>query len=364
MAAFVLATLSASHGAAQDRQDWKTDFSKATVPLAEIVSGGPPRDGIPALDRPRFVDMATADEWLDDREPLMVVEQGGEVRVYPLQILIWHEIVNDSVGGFPVAVTYCPLCNTALVFDRRLDGRVLDFGTTGMLRHSDMVMYDRQTETWWQQATGEAIVGELAGRSLPAVPSATLDWAAVRRLHPQARVLSRETGHRRPYGRSPYAGYDRSESPIAAFFRGRADNRLPAKERVVAVHAAGESTAYPFRELRKARVANDALGSRPLAVFWAPGAASAVDAEWVAVGREVGATAVFSRSMAGRLLTFEPAGDGRFRDRDTGSVWSMAGRAEAGPLQGARLEAIAHGDFFWFAWAVFRPETRIWRQGK
>lgn len=362
--AVVLLAALTSPAAAQNGSDWNTDFEKHTVPLEEIVPGGPPKDGIPAIDRPRFVSVDEADDWLDERDPVMVVDHGSVVRAYPLQILIWHEIVNDRVGGLPVAVTYCPLCNTALVFDRRLDGRVLDFGTTGMLRHSDMVMYDRQTESWWQQATGEGIVGELAGWSLEAIPSPTLDWETVRELHPGAQVLSRETGHRRPYGRSPYAGYDRSDSPIASFFRRETDRRLPAMERVAAVRQADVSVAFPFGELRKARVANDEIAERAIVVFWAPGAASAVDTEWVAVGRNVGATSVWSRVVDGRTLTFEPVGDGRFRDRETGSFWSMAGRADQGPLEGKELVPVAHGDFFWFAWAVFRPATRIWRRGK
>lgn len=142
-------------GAAQS-DEWRTDFTKHTVPMEEIVSGGPPKDGIPAIDDPDFVSIRDAGRWLDGREPVIVVENAGDARAYPYQILIYHEIVNDVVGGRPLSVTYCPLCNTALVFERRHGERLLDFGTTGRLRHSDMVMYDRQTESWWQQATGEA----------------------------------------------------------------------------------------------------------------------------------------------------------------------------------------------------------------
>ena len=142
---------------------WRTAFNNHTVPLEEIVSGGPPKDGIPAIDSPFFVSVSTADEWLADREPVALIEIGDIARVYPLQILIWHEIVNDPIGDVPVTITFCPLCNTTLAFDRRFEGRVLDFGTTGRVRHSDLVMYDRQTETGWQQASGRGIVGELSG---------------------------------------------------------------------------------------------------------------------------------------------------------------------------------------------------------
>ncbi len=150
------------------RDDWSTDFSKHTVPLEEFTSGGPPKDGIRSIDRPSFVTVREADDWLKDREPVAVVRVNGVTKAYPLSILIWHEIVNDEIGGEPVTVTYCPLCNTTIAFDRNFDGQVLEFGTTGRLRHSDLVMYDRQSETWWQQATGEGLVGAVRGR--PADP--------------------------------------------------------------------------------------------------------------------------------------------------------------------------------------------------
>jgi len=342
------------------REEWRTDFSRHSVPLEEIVSGGPPKDGIPSIDRPRFESVREAGRWLDDRDPVMVVENGDVAHAYPLAILTWHEIVNDEVAGLPVTVTFCPLCNTALVFDRRLEGRLLDFGTTGRLRHSDLVMYDRQTETWWQQATGGAIVGALVGKELQRVPSNTLAWATARELYPDLRVLSRETGHDRPYGRNPYAGYDDPGSgPLAGFFNRDADPRLPAKERVVAVEL-GVGWAAPFPALRKARVANAEVKGTPLVALWSPGAASALDAAEIARGRDVGQTAVYDRRVGTRVLTFHSV-QGGFRDRETGSGWTLAGRAVDGPLQGQRLRPIPHGNHFWFAWAVFRPRTEVWR---
>lgn len=339
---------------------WKTDFSRHSVPLHEIVSGGPPRDGIPAIDRPRFVAARTADRWLDDNEPVMVVEHQGSAKAYPLSILIWHEIANDEIAGLPVSVTFCPLCNTALVFDRRLDGRVLDYGTTGRLRHSDLVMYDRQTETWWQQATGEAIVGELVGQKLKWIPSNTLSWKSARELYPDIQVLSRETGHDRPYGRNPYVGYDDPRgSPLEGFFRGDTDPRLRAMERVVALEL-GEGWAAPFEQLSEARVVNEEVERTPFVVFWSPGAASALDRAEIASGRDVGQTAVYDRRVDDRVLTFR-AVEGGFRDRETGSGWTLAGRAVDGPLKGQRLRPVPHGNHFWFAWIVFRPETEVWQ---
>jgi hypothetical protein len=343
--------------------EWSTDFSKHTVPLDEIVPGGPPKDGIPALDNPRFETVAQADGWLRDREPVVAFIHDGDARAYPYRIMIQHEIVNDVVGGLPVAITFCPLCNTALAFDRRHEGRVLDFGTTGWLRNSDLVMYDRQTESWWQQASGEAIVGELAGAELPFLAAQTVSWANFREAYPTGRVLSRETGFARDYGRNPYVGYDDLEEgrPWARFFRRDTDDRLRPMERVVAVTLGERPLAFPFAVMAEERVAQVRIADRPVVVLWAPGTASALDAPRVADGREVGASGVFDRRLGDRTLTFAPDGDGSFRDRETGSRWNILGQALAGPLAGEALEPLPHGDYFWFAWAAFRPDTRVWR---
>jgi hypothetical protein len=344
--------------------DWATDFSRHTVPLDEIVSGGPPKDGIPAIDDPKFISVKWADRWLGKREPVAVVQIGGEVKVYPLQILIWHEIVNDVVGGTPIAVTYCPLCNTTLAFDRRFEGRVLDFGTTGYLRHSDLLMYDRQTESWWQQATGEGIVGKYAGGVLTFISSPVIGWETVKAQFPSAMVLSRYTGHPSYwdyYGSSPYTEYDSPGASPMAFFDREVDNRLPAMERVVALDFGDSSRAYPFTALADKRVVNDRHGGLHFVVLWSPGTASPVDAENIAAGRDVGSSGVFERRVAGRTLTFEAVGDRDFRDRETGSTWNILGKAIGGPLKGQQLVAVPHGNHFWFAWAVFRPETEVIR---
>jgi hypothetical protein len=345
---------------AQSGNEWKTDFTKHTVPLDEIVSGGPPKDGIPALDEPQFESVTQADRWLDDREPVVLVEVDGTAKAYPLQILIWHEIVNDVVGDIPISVTYCPLCNTALAFDRRFDGRVLDFGTTGRLRHSDLVMYDRQTESWWQQATGEGIVGQYAGRRLVFVSAPLVNWHTFKQQFPRGRVLSRNTGHARNYGFNPYEGYD-SGSPLPRFFRGQRDDRLPPMERIVALEIDSVYRAYPFSSLERDLAVNDEVAGRSVAVLWAPGTASAVDQRSIASGRDVGTSAVFDRRVGSRTLTFEPVTHGRFRDRETRSEWNMLGRAVAGPLAGSQLQPIPHGNHFWFAWAAFRPGTKVVR---
>src|SRR3990172_6822387 len=214
-----------------DTSEWKTNFKKASVPLTEIRSGGPPKDGIPPIDKPKFESVADAGKWLKPSEPVVIFERGGEARAYPLQILIWHEIVNDTVGGIPASVTFCPLCNTSITFDRRLDGQVLDFGTTGKLHKSALVMYDRQTESWWWQVSGMAIVGDLTGKRLTVLPSQIISWETFRGARPGGKVLSRDTGHSRPYGRNPYVGYDNINSSPFLYTGGR-DSRLRPMERV------------------------------------------------------------------------------------------------------------------------------------
>lgn len=343
--------------------EWITDFSRIIVPLEEIVSGGPGKDGIPAIDAPTFVDADAADQWLEDREPVALVRIEGVVKAYPLQILIHHEIVNDVVGSRGVTVTFCPLCNTTLAFEREFDDQILDFGTTGRLRHSDLIMYDRQSETWWQQATGEGIIGKYAGERLTMVPAPVMSWKDVRDGFPDVRVLSRETGFRRSYGRNPYPLYDRSTTPTRAFFRfGRKDDRLRAMDRVVALESNGSYLAVPFRELKDVRVANVTVGRMRVAVFWAPGTASALDTQNISNGRDVGSSAVYHPAVDGRVLSFEPAGDGRYRDRETESLWDITGVAIAGTLAGTQLIEIPHGNHFWFAWGTFRPDTEVWRR--
>lgn len=341
-------------------REFTTDFSRHTVPYGEILSGGPPKNGIPAIDSPKFVTVAAADAWLKDVEPVILVQAGGDARAYPLQILTWHEIVNDMVGGVPLVVTFCPLCNTAIAFERTLDGRVLDFGTTGRLRFSNLIMYDRQTESWWQQAEGNAIAGELAGRRLAFYPATIVAWAEFKAAHPAGQVLSRETGHNRDYGRNPYAGYDDiNQSPF--LFRGPdTPGALPPMARVLTVDLNGEAVAYPYSVLEQVRVVNDTVGGQPVAVFWAAGVASALDSSTIALGRDVGSAAAFSPVLDGRRLTFRAEGE-RIVDAETGSEWDILGRAVAGELAGRHLAAVVSINHFWFSWAAFKPETRIYR---
>ena len=296
---------------------WKTDFSTRSVSFDEFMSGGPGKDGIPAIDDPRFVLVEDAD-FLEDREPVIELVVGGDARAYPIQILIWHEIVNAVVGGVPVAVTFCPLCNTAIAFDRRVDEQTLDFGTTGNLRNSDLVMYDRQTESWWQQFGGEALVGELTGASLEQLPSRIVAWADFRREHAGGRVLSPETGFSRPYGENPYVGYDSVDSSPIFPTKNADDERLPPKERVAFIERGDDAVVVPFSTLREKKVVRVEVGGSKLLVRWRPGVASSLDDAEIAAGRDEGAVEV---REGGRLVSFDQP--------------------------------------FWFVVAAFRPDARI-----
>ncbi len=341
---------------------WKTDFTRRSIPLSEVFSGGPGKDGIPSIDEPVFEGIHGGDDWLDNREQVHVVEIDGDVRAYPLAILIWHEIVNDTVGGVPVAVTYCPLCNSAITFDRRLSddgglsGRTLDFGVSGVLRHSDMIMYDRQTESWWQQIVGEAIIGELLGERLTILPSFLVSWEDFKEAYPDGRVLSRDTGYSRQYGRNPYELYDR-QTPFLFF--GEPDKRLRPLDRVVVVQEGIEAIAFPLTTLEHEPVVHHTVGGRDLVVLFQFGANSALDDVRVAGGRDVGAAAVYRPVVDGMPLTFT-AVDEYFVDEETGSRWTLLGLAVDGMLAGKRLEPVVHGTHFWFAWAVFKPYTTVY----
>ncbi|MFB6273900.1 MAG: DUF3179 domain-containing protein, partial [Salinibacter sp.] len=247
----------------------------------------------------------------------------------------------------------------ALVFKRTLNGKPVEFGVSGLLRNSDLVMYDRMTETLWQQFTGKAIVGDLAGRTLEQLPSQIISFRQFGKAHPDGQVLSRDTGYNRPYGRNLYAGYDDIDNKPFAF-DGSTSDRLPPMAKVVAVTVEDVHKAYPHSTTEKKRVIHDTVADRPLVVFHAPGAVSALDAAQIEESKEVGSTGVYDRRVEGRTLHFTYADDGRFRDEETGSLWSITGEAVEGPLKGTQLDRVKHGDYFAFAWLAFRPDAAIY----
>ncbi len=271
--------------------EWgKTDFSKTSIDFREILSGGPPKDGIPSIDNPKFVAAADIDgEALAETEPVIGVVIAGKARAYPLRILTWHEIVNDELAGVPITVTFCPLCNSTIVFDRRLDGRVLDFGTTGKLRNSDLVMYDRQTESWWQQFMGEAIVGELTGKRLEVLPSRLESFANFKKRAPRGEVLVPSNPAMRNYGVNPYQGYDSASFPF--LYQGEMPSGIEPMIRVVAVGP----KAWSMPLIREKRRIEDG----DLVLTWEAGQNSALDTRRIRDGRDVGNVVVRRRQAGG-----------------------------------------------------------------
>ena len=340
--------------------EWGTNWNRHIVDYKEIMSGGPPRDGIPSIDDPQFVSQGEASEWLVDNEPVIALEIDGDARAYPFQVLTWHEITNDTVGDVPVVVTFCPLCNSALVFDRRVGDDVFEFGVSGLLRNSDLIMYDRTTETLWQQFTGEAIIGNLVGEQLAFMPSGLVSFAEFREAYPEGVVLSRDTGFSRSYGQNPYAGYDTiGQNPF--LFTGDLDGRLPAMARVVTVNLpeANVDVAYPLSVLSEVGVIHDNQGGQDIVVFHTEGTSSALGAAKIAEAEDVGATGVFDPNLNGQMLTFTKV-DGVISDEETGSIWNVLGQATEGELAGESLTPLVHGDHFWFSWAAFRPDTIVY----
>ncbi|GAA4374623.1 DUF3179 domain-containing protein [Agromyces bauzanensis] len=325
----------------------------------EVLSGGPPPDGIPAIDDPRFQPADEVD-WLTANEPILSLTVGGETRGYPIQVMTWHEIVNDTVGGVPVAVTYCLLCNSGVAFGREAAGRVLSFGTSGMLYADNLVMYDRQTESLWPQLTGLASIGFLAGTQLTAIPIGAVGWEDFRAAHPEALVLTRDTGYSRPYGDNPYDGYDQpGTSPIFPLPE-PTDDRLTAKTRVVGIDLGGERVALTRDRLAEDGVTHLTVGGRDLVAFQAPGQASALDMPRIADGAEIGSVAVYDAELDGEVLRFAKQG-GTFVDAGTGSRRDILGNAIEGPGLGQSLTPVRFLDTFWFAWVAFHPDTELQR---
>lgn len=341
-------------------QEFNTDFSRHVIPYEEVESGGPPKDGIPAIDDPIFIAVEEADAWLEAEEPVLVVTANGDAKAYPIQIMTWHEIVNDQVGDRPLTITFCPLCNTGIAFEREFDQYVLDFGTTGRLRYSNLIMYDRQTETWWQQASGKGLAGEFAGRQLSFYPVTMVSWKDFKTAYPEGLILSRDTGYNRPYGNNPYPGYDNISSKPGLFRGPETPDKLPALARVLTIELENEAVAYPFNVLQDEQVINDSFAGEDIVIFWESGTSSALDAPTVAGGKDVGAANAFKREIDGRTLSFVWDGNAII-DEQTGSDWNLFGIAEEGPLSGTHLEPLIAINHFWFSWAAYKPDTRIYQ---
>jgi len=316
---------------------------KYVVPPDEIVSGGPPKDGIPSIDRPRFVSAEEAERFMRTNDIVIGLYYKGVARAYPHKILVWHEIVNDVVAGDPITITYCPLCYTSTAFIRILDGEPVEFGVSGKLYNSDLVMYDRKTDTYWSQHWGVGILGELAGQALQRIQVDVMTWSKWKSLHPDTEVLSKETGFARPYGKDPYAGYYTS-SEIWFPVKNR-DDRLHPKAIVHGIIIDSHVKAYEEESIAKAKLLNDVAGETPILVI------SPVE-QFVRA---------YSRVVDGRVLDFEWRG-GKIFDKQTGSEWNVYGEAVSGPMKGNRLQPVVIFPAFWFAWAAFFPDIELYSE--
>jgi hypothetical protein len=276
---------------------------KYLVDPDKILSGGPPKDGIPSIDNPKYVSVEEADVWIQDNELALAIIYKDIKRVYPLQIMTWHEIVNDTIAGDPILITYCPLCGSGIAYERKLDGEAVEFGTSGKLYNSNLVMYDRKTNSYWTQIFGQAIVGERTGEELREISIDTVVWRDWKKAHPDSIVLSQDTGHSRNYGQDPYGNY--YEDSFLFFPVEEEDNRLHNKDVVFGIEINGAFKAYREDDLKRVGEIEDEVGGVSIKV---------------------------TRDEAGIVkITNQESGEKIVKERD-----------------------------FWFAWYAFHPDTLLY----
>lgn len=314
---------------------------KHIVPLEKILSGGPPKDGIPSIDKPKFAKASEA-KFVTDDDLVIGVRLNGETRAYPLFILVWHEIVNDKLGDTPVAVTYCPLCFTTQVFERKIGDSEVEFGTSGKLYNSNLVMYDRKTDSQWSQAMGRSITGELAGYELKRIPFDVAKWGDWKLLYPETVVLTTDTGFVRSYGSDPYGDYYTNSQIV--FPVENKDDRMHPKEIILGFDDKNTYKAYKLSDVQSKKLINDKINTENiLLVSVFPQTARA-----------------FDRQVDGKILDFTIS-DGKIIDKQTNSQWDFDGLSISGPLKGRQLERIAFNPGFWFEWVAFHPQTEVYQ---
>ncbi len=305
--------------------------TNSIVPESKIVSGGVGKDGIPSIDEPIFVSANEVD-FLNDADQVIGLNIDGMAKAYPLSILVWHEIVNDENNGVPVAVTYCPLCFTSVVFERAIDNNIVEFGVSGKLYNSNLVMYDRMSNTLWSQGLGIGIVGKYVGYNLEKVPFDVTEWKAWKEAYPDTLVLSQETGALRPYGVDPYGDYYVRDDIL--FPLDHRDDRLKPKTLVYGI----DNKAYTFDAIARDKIIND---------------------DKIVILSLNGLTRAFDRSIDGRMLEFI-LDDNIIKDKETNSIWDMEGRAIDGIMKGKNLKRLVLEPSFWFSWASFHKDTEIY----
>lgn len=346
-------------------QEWLTDLNRSSIELKELKALMK-RDGIPPIDQPKFIKASKATKVYFEHEPVIAVVKDEKAKAFPLNILTYHEIVNDRIDDLYFSATYCPLCNAAIVFNRKLNfngkNYLLDFGVSGMLRNSDLVMWDRQTESWWQQFMGEALVGELSGAELEMLPAQIISVGEFVRAYPKGQILSKETGfseQQERYGRNVYKGYDSRETPYERIFSDSIDNRLPAMERVIDIQSTGEFKIYPHSTVAQHEVVNDDFNGLQLVLFHQAGTKSVMDTEDITKAKDIGSITVFDRVLNGEVYTFKKEGS-YFKDLETNSTWSITGNCIRGKLVGEKLQPVRYGNHFAFSWFLFHPDSEIY----
>ena len=318
----------------------ETNGVKHIIPLDKIKGGGPPKDGIPSIDDPKFAKIQDS-QFVSDSDVVIGLEINGESRAYPLFILVWHEIVNDEFGGLPVAVTYCPLCYTNQVFERTIEGKEVEFGTSGKLYNSNLLMYDRWTESYWSQGLGIAVTGELAGTKLKTIPFDVITWGDWKKLHPETVVLTTDTGYLRSYATDPYGDY--YTDPRIIFPVEHEDDRMHPKEIILGFNENGIYKAYKQNDIEKNKIINDKIGETSLML----------------VSLFSQNSRAFDRNLNEEILEFEFL-DERIIDTKTKSEWNYDGVAISGPLEGNSLKRMSMAPGFWFEWIAFHPQTEVW----
>jgi len=346
--------------------NWKTDLTKKAVDLSEIQAVLP-RNSFPTIDYPDFIDRIEGLKSFFRHEPVISVAVNGEAKAYPLNILTMHEISNDSIGGIPILPSYCPLCNSSMVFDRRINYNekeyTLDFEVSGMLRNSDMIIADKQTESWWQQIIGYGLAGEMAGAELTIIPSMVISVEEFFKRYPKGKILSPKTGteSQKRYGTNPYENYDNEgNKPWKQFFdHEKLDSRLAPMERVIGIKGKNGYKIYPFSKISKEGIINDNYDNKNIVIFFKEETVSILDNKEIAKSRAVGSATVFSADLVGKTLSFKK-GKGKFIDINTKSIWDITGRCIEGYYKGVTLNPELHSNNFAFAWLNFHPESIIY----
>ncbi len=338
---FRVPVTSTSTSAVLDKTIQETSSVKHSVPLEDIFTGNPVKDGIPSIDDPSYDSIAEADQYLSDDGFGLAVEVNGRHRFYPYQILVWHEIVNETFGDESLLVTYCPLCFTGIVFEREIENEIYEFGTSGKLYNSNLLMYDRTTDSLWSQALGESVVGNLTGTELVLYPSLTITWDEFKKSFSGGSVLSRDTGFERNYTNDPYPGYYTNASikfPIS-----HKDDRLHPKTIVFGMDLGDGQAAYPIESVESVGVINEEVAGKDVVVFW---------------DDDLQTVRGYFAQIDEQVLTFDKE-NGILVDRETKSRWNTNGEAFGGELLGSQLELAPLENHFWFSWFTTHPDTKL-----